>query len=189
MARLRATAGKLSEAVALYDRAASVLPEWESAEPRYAAALLLVREGGDDAARAAGEDRLRGLLRDQPTYGRAAAELARLAFRRGDKGDATLALALRAARFQPDTDTVETLGLIRLSRGEYASAARALRWAVERGAAGGDTRIELGRALAATGDVEAARVAFEDALARVDVAEQARVRGELAKLDQRAKEM
>jgi Flp pilus assembly protein TadD len=189
VAKLRKQEGDALAAVALYDRAAAVMRDWDDAGPRLAAGVMLLTATSDAEAQAEGERRLRAILVDYPSYGPAAAVLARRAFEQGDTSDATLALATRGAQFQPDIEAVETLGRIQLTRGDYAEAARAFRWALEKGSEHGDTQVELGRALAALGDLAGARSAFEDALANMDGAEQARVRSEIAKLDRSAKEM
>jgi predicted Zn-dependent protease len=186
LAHLKANRGEVLEALALYDGAANATPD--DPEPRFEAALLISREPAPDA-RARAERQLRELLAAHPTHGKTASALARLAIERGETGDDAVALAVRGARFHADPAALETLGLLRLSRGENESAVQALRWAVELGSTGGGAHYELGRALAATGDIDGARGALEDALAKGDFPKIDAARLELDRLDRTVSEM
>jgi predicted Zn-dependent protease len=187
LARLKSQDGDAPGALALYDAATRAAPDQPL--PRYeAAALLIAREPQADS-RAEAEKRLRELLADHPIYGKAATALARLAIERGETGDAVVALAERGARFQADPAALETLGQLYLRRGENDPAVQALRWAVELGATEGGTHYELGRALAATGDIDGARSALQLALTKGDFPELDAARLELARLDRTVSEM
>jgi predicted Zn-dependent protease len=175
LAALAAERGDPDAAIALYDRAALADPE----DASYAWDAIALLSATDDAAEL--ERRLEALLLRHPTHAAAAALLARRLRERDP--ERALALALRAVRLRGGPDALDTLGRIQLARGDAASAARSLAASVQLRPHSPSSRYWLGRALAATGDEEGARRAFEASLAQGAFPEREAAQAELARLD------
>jgi tetratricopeptide (TPR) repeat protein len=181
LADLAAEAGERETALALYDRAAEADPD----DPgfSYAAIQLLppIPEGEEE------QQRLEDLIRQHPHHAGGANDLARILAARGRDLDRALELAQRAVRFQGPPEALETLGWIRLLRGEPELAVEVLTGALELRPEAATARYRLGLALAAQGDEAGARKAFTEALTTgaLSEPEAARARAELARLDAR----
>ena len=177
-ARLDVRAGDVDAAVAGFERAASL--EDSDPTPIYEAVDALLAADRDDEA----YERLEALLKRRPWEGRAAQILASAALASGDHGDRALALAERAAVFfaDPGSAAFETLGRMRLARGEPDDAVVALRRAASLGAGGPSGLYRVGSALSEAGDVEGAIHALEAALKRDDFPEAEQARKALAEL-------
>jgi predicted Zn-dependent protease len=180
LGRLAAEAGEVDAALALYDRAAEA--DSDAANYAYAAAQLLIREGKSEEA----ERRLAVLLVHHPHHAKAADDLARLLVAQGRDLDRALVLAQRAIRFRGGPEAFETLGWVRLERGESESAVEALRHAVELRPESASVQYRLGLALVSVGDEDAARDALRLALEAGDFAEVERAKAELARLEARS---
>jgi tetratricopeptide (TPR) repeat protein len=178
LAGLEGIEGHTDAAVAAYDRAAALEPD--KAEPAVAAGAELVAAGRVEEGRV----RLEAALARWPWRGDAANSLALLALERGDLDAETLALAEQATRFIATSGPLafETLGRVRLARGDGVGAVESLRSGVAAGATGASTQYQLGRALALVGDDERAVEAFEAALAFEGFEQADAAREELAKL-------
>jgi tetratricopeptide (TPR) repeat protein len=178
LAGLEVIEGHTDPAVAAYDRVAALEPD--KAEPAVAAGAQLVSAGRVEEGRA----RLEAALANWPWRGDAANSLALLALERGDLDPETLALAEQATRFIATSGPLafETLGRVRLARGDATGAVEALRSGVAAGATGASIQYQLGRALAKAGDSEQAVEAFEAALAFEGFDQADAAREELARL-------
>jgi tetratricopeptide (TPR) repeat protein len=147
-------------AIELFDRAARAMPN--DPDPQYEAAVLLLGKGS--SSREEAERRLLEILSGHPAHGRSAMSLARIYLENGDAGEKTLRYAIRGARFDADSIALETLGLVRLRRGEGDQAVQAFRWAVDLGTVGTDGHYGIERALTSIGDVPKVREALADSL-------------------------
>lgn len=182
LAGLERDAGRPLRAVALYDRAAGADPD--DPELAYAALdLLAATERRDEV-----EARLEQLLERHPYHAASASRLARALLARGADLERALELARRAMRFGGGADALGTLGWARLERGAIDPAIQALNAALELNPDAASTRYQLGRALAARGDDEAARAAFRAALQTEHFAERELAEAELAQLEARTSE-
>jgi len=126
LARWLSDRGDNEAAASEYDRAATLEPKESS--HAYEAAVALLAAGQEEE----GERRLRAVLKQYPWHGDSAAWLAKFALERDDSGPETLALARRGSSFGEalTPSAFETLGLVRLARGEFPESAVALRWAI-----------------------------------------------------------
>ncbi len=174
---LEAGAGRPAEAIALLDRAARLDPR--DPEPAYRAAQLTLATGETRET----ERRLRALLATHPLHASACNDLAWILAEGQRELDLALALAQRAAALTPRPEILDTLGWVRLRRGEAAEAAAVLRRALDRDLPAPSVRYRLGLALAAQGDVEGAARAFRRALESGAFPESEQARAELARLD------
>ncbi len=165
-------------AVELFDKAAELEPEQD--DFRFAAAQL-TRDAGDVEE---AERRLRDLVRRSPGHAGARNNLAWMLAEKGQNLDLALALAQEARRLDRSPDVLDTLGWVRLKRGETSAAVVALEQAV---AAGADAsiRYRLGVALRKAGDDERAREMLQAAIEAGAFPEVDDARRELARLEQR----
>ena len=89
-------------------------------------------------------------------------------------------------RFSPEPEVLDTLGFVRLQRGELDEAAEAFRNAVERRPDFATVRYHLGLTLARMGDAEGAEEALRAALGGGAFPEAEQARAELARLGEGA---
>ena len=181
LGRLLEANGDADGAVEAYTRAAAL----DKGEPthNYRAGVALLGAGDEEA----GEERLRRILEEHPWHGDSAAWLARLAFDRGDSGPETLVLARLAARFSEEltANALETLGKVRMERGEFPEANVAFRRLVQRQSNPGISEYYLAQSLVGMGQNEAAIERLNEALAHeVSFPFEAAARSQLAELTQ-----
>ena len=174
LARLEAAQGNVESALGNYERAVAADPE--SAQFAYELIALLEQLGRIEQA----EQRARLALRDHPLEARVATFLARILVARGDLDEA-LKAARQAVRFGGGAEALDALGWVQLERGSLEVSVAAL----QRALADRDspsTRYRLARALAASGDVDAARQELRQALAAGSFPEREQALGELERL-------
>lgn len=173
-----AAGGHVDDAVSYFDRAITADPQ--DPEAAWQAIELLAGSGRE----AETQPRLRALLAMHPPHAAAALMLARQLAQDDSALDAAWALARRAARFGGGAEARAVLGQIQLERNEPDLAVTHLRVAVAAGYDTPSTRYQLGRALAAIGDSQAARSEYEAALAAGDFPEADATRAALARLNE-----
>jgi len=176
-ARLALAQGRTADAVALFDRAAAAATA--NAPYDYEAAQALLARGDTAGAR----QRLDKLVRLHPEHGGAANDLAWLLAAQREDLDRALLLAESASQLLPGPEVLDTLGFVRLARGENDAAAAAFQKALALQPDYATARYHLGLALAQKGDRNAARDAFRNALGHAPFPEAEQARSELAKLD------
>jgi len=176
LGQLEQRAGDPEAALALFDRAVAA----DSAHPNYAylAASAGLALGRTDEAKSA----LRTLLRRHPEHVAACNDLAWLLAEEGEELDLALALAERAIRLDARPEVLDTLGWVRLRRGEIEPAIAAFERALAERPEYSTARYHLGLALARRGDAGAARQAFDAALAAGPFPESEAARRELERL-------
>jgi tetratricopeptide (TPR) repeat protein len=176
LGQLEQRAGDPEAALALFDRAVAA----DSAHPNYAylAASAGLALGRTDEAKSA----LRTLLRRHPEHVAACNDLAWLLAEEGEELELALALAERAIRLDARPEVLDTLGWVRLRRGEIEPAIAAFERALAERPEFSTARYHLGLALARRGDAEAARRAFDAALAAGPFPESEAARRELERL-------
>jgi tetratricopeptide (TPR) repeat protein len=175
LAALTAEQGDRATAITLYDRAAGIEPE----QPAHAWAAIQLLTASDRGA--AVERRLEVLLARHPNHAGAADLMARRLLAR-DPGRA-LELARRAVRSGGGADALETLGRVLLERGDAEGAVQALGLSLEQRPDSPSTRYWHGRALAAAGDENGARLALRAALMTGAFPEREAAQAELARLE------
>jgi tetratricopeptide (TPR) repeat protein len=176
LGQLEQRAGDPEAALALLDRAVAADP----AHPNYAylAASARLALGRTDEAKSA----LRTQLRRHPEHVAACNDLAWLLAEEGEELDLALALAERAIRLDGRPEVLDTLGWVRLRRGEITPAIAAFQRALAERPEFSTARYHLGLALARRGDTEAARQAIDAALAAGPFPESEAARRELERL-------
>jgi tetratricopeptide (TPR) repeat protein len=174
LSRLEAAEGNVESALRNYERAAAADPD--SARVAYEMVALLEQSGR--AAQA--EQRARLALRAHPLEVRLATLLARILVARGDLDEA-LPMARHAVRFGGGAEALDALGWVQLERGSLEASLAALRGALEEQDSP-STRYRLARALAASGDPEAARRELRQALAAGSFPEREQALAELERL-------
>lgn len=177
LATLAAAAGDLARATALLDEAARLHPD--DVAPAYAAAQLTLQRGD----RADARRRLETIVAEQPLHAPAANDLAWILATEREDLDRALVLAQRAHRLQPSPETVDTLGRVRLERGELDLAVPLFESALDQRPRAAGIRYHLGLALARRGDRERAVELLRAALAAGPFPEAAAAREELARLE------
>jgi tetratricopeptide (TPR) repeat protein len=177
LGRIAAENGELEDAVALYDRAAVADPD--DADIPYAVIELLAARGRSEEV----GPRLEAMLKSHPYHGRAADRLARHLVVRGESLDRALKLARRALRFQAGSEALDTLGWVRLERGDFEASIKAFERALELRPDAPSTLYRFGRALAAAGQARAAQDALHRALEAGSFPEREQALADLARLD------
>jgi Flp pilus assembly protein TadD len=177
MAAIAGAGGNTERAVELFDRAARVEPGDEIYA--YAAAQLLLAAGDRDAA----EVRLRAIVRRSAGHPGARNDLAWLLATEGRELDLALSLASEASRLQPESATLDTLGLVHLERGENAEAVSALEKAVAVPGGSPTVHFHLAVALGRSGKTRRAIERLKHALSGEDFPEAEAARQQLAELD------
>ncbi|HXK22775.1 MAG TPA: tetratricopeptide repeat protein, partial [Myxococcota bacterium] len=180
LGRLDAAAGNAESARSFYGRAAAADPD--DVDSRRRAAELAASAGDlDDAQR-----RLEALLEDRPYDAATAADLARLLIRRGADLERARSLARQAVRFGGGQEAYALVIETHLDAGQAQRAVAALNAAADRSPDDASLRYQLGRALAAAGQRDAAREAFQRALAGGDFPERNDATTALAALSAKA---
>lgn len=170
LAALAVRAGRLDDAADLLEQALLAQPTHVEAAYRAAQVALALERFGE------AERRLRDILLLEPGHAGAANDLAWLLAEHGGDLDVALALAERSLRLDPNPRVYDTLGAVRLRRGEASQAIEVLRVGVAAHPADPQLRHRLGVALAAAGHRLSAVDALEAALSMgtFDGSEQAR---------------
>jgi tetratricopeptide (TPR) repeat protein len=158
LAAIAVRAGRLEQALELLEQALRAQPTHVAAAYR-AAQVALALERFEEAER-----RLREVLRLEPGHAGAANDLAWLLAERGRDLDNALALAERSLRLAPSSRVYDTLGTVRLRRGELDQAIELLRAGVEAHPDEPQLRYRLGVALASARQSASAVDALEAAL-------------------------
>jgi tetratricopeptide (TPR) repeat protein len=176
LATVAAKQGDLSSAVQGFDAAAKLEPKVTSYA--YSAAQLTFAQGRNDDA----EARLREIVKRDPSHAGARNDLAWILAEKKADLDLALALAEEAHRIEPSPDFLDTLGFVRMQRGEIAAAVAALEEAVQGRADSPSIRYRLGVALSRAGDTPRAREMLQAALHAGPFPEAADAERELARL-------
>jgi tetratricopeptide (TPR) repeat protein len=176
LGRLEVANGRVPEALALFERAAEAAP----GAPTWRFEAARTRLAGSE--REAGKQALQELLNEFPDFAPAANDLAWALAEENEELDQALRLAVRAVRLSPEAEVLDTLGFVRLQRGELDEAEDAFRTAVERSPDFATGRYHLGLTLARMGDVEGAGEALRAALDGGAFPEAEQARAELARL-------
>ncbi|MBW2316626.1 MAG: tetratricopeptide repeat protein [Deltaproteobacteria bacterium] len=148
-------------------------------ESAYLAAKILAARGDTEEA----ERWLRKVVTANPLHIGACNDLAWLLAGAGHDFDLAVQLAERAVRLRPEGATLDTLGWVRLARGESEEAIEAFSQAVAHASDNPGFRFRLGLALARAGREPEAREAFRAALAAGPFPEAEQARTELARLE------
>ena len=165
LGRLEDEGGNAESARSFYQRAAAADPS--DVDARRRAAELAIAAGDLDDA----QKRLEALLEDRPYDARAASELAALLVQRRTDLERARSLARQAVRFRGGPEAYALLVQTHLDAGKAEEAVAVLTATAERNPTDASLRYQLGRALAAAGKRDAARAAFEQALAGGDFPE------------------
>jgi tetratricopeptide (TPR) repeat protein len=163
-------------AVERFDAAARLAPNVSSYA--YSAAQLTLAEGRSEDA----EARLREIVKRDPGHAGARNDLAWILAEQKRDLDYALLLAEAASRIDPSADMLDTLGFVRLQRGESAAAVAALEQAVQARSASPSIRYRLGVALSQAGDKQRAREMLQAAIQAGSFPESADAQRELARL-------
>ena len=180
LARLDAADGNVESARSFYERAAAADPT--DVDSRRRAAELAATAGNLDEARRL----LEALLEERPYDGVSAAKLAALLVQQGTDLERARSLARQAVRFGGGAQAYALLVQTHLDAGEAERAVAALVAAADLRPTDASLRYQLGRALAAAGRNDAAREAFEKALAAGDFPERTEAATALAALPAKA---
>ncbi|MCP5066220.1 MAG: tetratricopeptide repeat protein, partial [bacterium] len=176
LGQLEQRAGKLEEALALFERASAA----HSDDPNYAyfVASTQLALGRNEE----GEAGLRALLRRNPEHFPACNDLAWLLAEKGEDLELAVALATRASRVDPQAAVLDTLGWVLLKRGDIEPAIAVFDRALAKQPDYATARYHLGLALVQRGDMEAAAEAFRTALDAGPFSESEAARRELERL-------
>jgi tetratricopeptide (TPR) repeat protein len=178
LATLTAKAGDLAGAVERFDSAAKLAPGVTSYA--YSAAQLTLTQGRTDDT----EARLREIVKRDVGHAGARNDLAWILAEQKKDLDYALVLAEEARRIEASPDVLDTLGFVRLQRGETAAAVAALEQAVAARAESPSIRYRLGVALSQAGDTQRAREMLQAAIQAGSFPEAADAQRELARLGQ-----
>jgi tetratricopeptide (TPR) repeat protein len=176
LATLDAKGGDVAGAIGRFDEAAELAPRVTSYA--YSAAQLTLAQGKAEDA----ETRLRAIVKRDAGHAGARNDLAWILAENKRDLDTALALAEEANRLQPSPDVLDTLGFVRLQRGENAAAVAVLEQAVAEQTASPTIRYRLGVALLQTGEKERAREMLQAAIAAGSFPEADDAQRELARL-------
>ena len=178
LATIEAGSGNAARAVELLDRAAPLGPP--DGPARYLAAQILIGQGRSDEA----EARLRDVIDKNPANNSARNDLAWLLASRSAELDTALALAEQARRASPTAEVIDTLGFVKLKRGESESAVSLFEEALGLRPKDPTIRYHLGLALLQAGDRERALGALREALASGPFPDAEAAREQIARLQQ-----
>jgi tetratricopeptide (TPR) repeat protein len=178
LATLQAKSGDLAAAVEGFDAAAKLAPHVTTYA--YSAAQLTLGQGRSDDA----ETRLREIVKRDVGHAGARNDLAWILAEKKKDLDYALVLAEEARRIDASADVLDTLGFVRLQRGEIAAAVATLEEAVKARAESPSIRYRLGVALSQAGDTARAREMLQSAIAAGSFPEAADAQRELARLGQ-----
>jgi tetratricopeptide (TPR) repeat protein len=173
---LKGQAGEFDAALELFDRADAISPG--DGSYAYSAAQIALAAGKRQDAL----QRLRRVVERHRGLTGAQNDLAFLLAEDGTDLDLALSLAQKAQKRNPSSEVLDTLGFVRLRRGEAKEAVAVLEQAAQADPKSASVRYRLGTALEKAGDVDRARTTFEAALALGDFPEAAAARADLARL-------
>jgi FimV-like protein len=173
---LAGRSGDVPDAIALLDRAVEADPT--NAEAAYAAAQLTLAAGRTQEA----EQRLRAVLRMSAGHAASRNDLAWILASEQRDLDLALELAQLAAAIDPHPTILDTLGYVRLQRGESQEAVTDFERALAQDPENPSVRYHLGLALAGVGETRAAAEAFQTALDKGPFPEADAARRELARM-------
>jgi Flp pilus assembly protein TadD len=176
LATIDARRGDLAGAVERFDQAAELAPRTTSYA--YSAAQLTLAQGKTEDA----EARLRAIVERDAGHAGARNDLAWILADDKRDLDTALALAEEARRLDPSSEVLDTLGFVRLQRGESAAAVAALEEAAQGPTASPSIRYRLGVALLQTGEKARAREMLQAAVAAGSFPEADDAQRELARL-------
>jgi tetratricopeptide (TPR) repeat protein len=176
LATLTARQGDLARGLELCDRAYAL--DASDGQAAYTAAQLALANGERDAA----VERLRRIVLHHPEIVGAMNDLAFLLAEQGSELDLALSLAEGARERDPSPEILDTLGWVRLQRGEPALAVEVLEEAVSGRPGSATLRYHLGTALREVGDEARAKEMLQAALELGAFPEAEQARAELARL-------
>jgi tetratricopeptide (TPR) repeat protein len=176
LATLQARSGDVAGAIERFDAAAALSAG--STLYTYPAAQLALGQGRAEDA----EARLREIVRRDAGHAGARNDLAWILAANKRNLDYALVMAEEAQRIDPSPEVLDTLGFVRLQRGESAAAVAVLEQALQAEAASPSIRYRLGLALAQTGEKARAREMLQAALAAGAFPEADDAQRELARL-------
>ncbi len=174
---LASAEGNVEEAIALLDRANS--EGIRDPDGALLAAQLVEAQGRSEEA----EQRVRAVVSAFPDHAHSLNQLAWTLASAKRELDTALELADRAVGIEPSPEILDTLGWVRLQRGEASLAIAAFERAIAEKPDASSTRYRLGLALAAAGRQDEARKAFEQALEDPRLGEASEARAALDALD------
>ncbi len=178
LATVAAKAGDLGGAVERFDAASKLAPDVIAYA--YAAAQLTRSQGRSEDA----EARLREIVKRDAGNAGARNDLAWILAERNQDLDYALVLAEEARRIEPSPEVLDTLGFVRLRRGETAAAVATLEQAVQARSESPSIRYRLGVALSQAGDTARAREMLQAAIKAGAFPEAADAQRELTRLGQ-----
>lgn len=174
---LAIAANDLPAALDLFSRAAKTSPD--DAAIAYSIAQIVLAQGKQDEA----VRQLREVLVLDPSHAAASNDLAWLLAAEGQQLDLALALAEQAQRLDPRPDFMDTLGWVRLQRGETDAAITSFEQAVAGKPKDPTLRYHLGLALARKGDRDRALATLREALGAGAFPDAEAARQEIARLE------
>jgi tetratricopeptide (TPR) repeat protein len=154
--------------VASYDRSAELDPKL--VDPLYHEGVLFEQLGRTEEA----ERRLNQVLRLDPSRNEARLELGNALFRAGRPDEALAQYQAAMGRSSISAQAYNNIGTIWFDRRNFPEAIRFYREALKAGADSADTRLNLGNALALSGDLAGAAEQFQAALRLDPTDDQAR---------------
>jgi tetratricopeptide (TPR) repeat protein len=176
LAALQVRAGDVPGAIERFDAASELAPGVTAYA--YSAAQLTLGQGRTEEA----ETRLREIVKRDASHAGARNDLAWILAEDKRNLDYALVIAEEAQRIDPSPEVLDTLGFVRLQRGESAAAVTVLEQAVQAEAVSPSIRYRLGLALSQTGDTARAREMFQAAIAAGTFPEADDAQRELARL-------
>ena len=176
LATLQAKGDDAAGAIERFDAAAELAPSVTIYA--YSAAQLVLAQGKPEDA----EARLRAIVKRDAGHAGARNDLAWILAENKRDLDYALVMAEEAQRIDPSPEVLDTLGFVRLQRGESAAAVAALEQAVQAQAGSPSIRYRLGIALSQTGDRARAREMLQAAIAAGSFPEADDAQRELARL-------
>jgi tetratricopeptide (TPR) repeat protein len=178
LASIEVAAGNPQAALEIVERAGALDPK--NVDARYLAAQIALGRG--DMADA--EQRLRAVLGLAPSNAAALNDLAWILASGERELDQALAMAERAAKVDPSADVLDTLGYVRLKRGDAAGAIASFESALRLRPKDPTIRYHLGLALARSGDRDKAMATLREALALGPFPDADAAKQEIARLEQ-----
>ncbi|CAG0971322.1 hypothetical protein MYXO_01319 [Myxococcaceae bacterium] len=178
LASLEVEAGNPQTALEIVERAGALDPK--NVDARYRAAQIVLGRG--DAAGA--EQRLRDVLAIAPSNADALNDLAWILASGERDLDQALSMAERASKINPSADVLDTLGFVRMKRGDAAAAIADFERALRLRPKDPTIRYHLGLALAQSGDRDRAMATLREALALGPFPDAEAAKQEIARLEQ-----
>jgi tetratricopeptide (TPR) repeat protein len=176
LATLQARGGDVPGAIERFDAAAELAPGVTTYA--YSAAQLSLTQGKLEDV----EARLRAIVKRDAGHAGARNDLAWILAESKRNLDYALVMAEEAQRIDPSPEVLDTLGFVRLQRGESAAAVVVLEQALQAQAESPSIRYRLGIALSQTGDRARAKEMLQAAIAAGAFPEADDAQRELARL-------